>query len=345
MPQVICPKCGSEIPEGTIICPNCQFDIRDFNQEAEEELTALLNSQKVSGDDDEQGETDAPSSGETPPAENNVRAVKKKSAPKPEEGVSEQPADQPAKAENLAEEEETPVSPPAAKKKKEKKPKEKKPKTPKEPKEKSPKGPKEKKPLPAFAVTLLCVVVAAALGFCSALFFFGDLFPTAQEEFAVTAANAVNSKLNVNEKLCVYKAYVKQTGTVEECILYAIIDYSDTVSVTRYRVVFDRDTPSVINIYYPVDETSRAYLDMKNSDDPQTRIQASVLKNYSDTIEAAHREILIGSPAWVEVDISKINGKITSQQTRNTGSSVTPDQKPNTSKDADIADLEDGAGD
>lgn len=333
MPQIICPKCGSEIPEGTIICPNCQFDIRDYNQEAEEELTALLNSQKVSGDDDEQGETDGSSAGETPPAENNVRAVKKKSAPKPEE-VSGQPAEQPAEAGSTDEEEEAPALPPAAKKKKEKKPKEKKPK-----------GPKEKKPLPAFVATLLCVVVAAALGFCSALFFFGDLFPTAQEEFAVTAANAVNSKLNVNEKLCVYKAYVKQTGTVEECILYAIIDYNDTVSVTRYRVVFDRDTPNVINIYYPVDETSRAYLDMKNSDDPQTRIQASVLKNYSDTIEAAHREILIGSPAWVGVDISKINGKITSQQTRNTGSSVTPDQKPNISRDADIADLEDGAGD
>lgn len=333
MPQIICPKCGSEIPEGTIICPNCQFDIRDYNQEAEEELTSLLNSQKVS-DDDEQGEADASSSGETPPAENNVRAVKKKSAPKPEEGASEPPAEQPAEAESPAEEEELPASPPASKKKKKKKPKEKKPK-----------GPKEKKPLPAFAVTLLCVVVAAALGFCSALFFFGDLFPTEQEEFAVTAANAVNSKLNVNEKLCVYKAYVKQTGTVEECILYAIIDYNDTVSVTRYRVVFDQNTPGVINIYYPVDETSRAYLDMKNSDDPQTRIQASVLKNYSDTIEAAHREILMGSPAWVGVDISKINGKITSQQTRNTGSSVTPEQKPNTSKDADIADLEDGAGD
>lgn len=331
MPQIICPKCGSEIPEGTIICPNCQFDIRDYNQEAEEELTALLNSQKVSGGDDEQGETDASSSGETPLVENNVRAVKKKSASKPEEGASDQSADQPAEAESVAEEEEAPVSPPVTKKKKEKKPREKKP--------------REKKPLPVFVVTLLCVVVAAALGFCSALFFFGNLFPTEQEEFAVTAANAVNSKLNVNEKLCVYKAYVKQTGTVEECILYAIIDYNDTVSVTRYRVVFDRNTPNVINIYYPVDETSRAYLDMKNSDDPQTRIQASVLKNYSDTIEAAHREILIGSPAWVEVDISKINGKITSQQTRNTGSSVTPDQKPNISGDADIADLEDGAGD
>lgn len=334
MPQIICPKCGSEIPEGTIICPNCQFDIRDYNQEAEEELTELLNSQRVSGGDDEQEEADASSAGETPPTENAVRAVKKKSAPKPEGGAPEPSAEQPAEAESAAKEGEAPALPPAAKKKKEKKPKEKKPK-----------GQKEKKPLPAFVITLLCVVVAAALGFCSALFFFVDLFPTEQEEFAVTAANAVNSKLNVNERLCVYKAYVKQTGTVQECILYAVIDYSDTVSVTRYRVVFDREKPGVINIYYPVDETSRAYLDMKNSDDPQTRIQASVLKNYSDTIEAAHREILMGSPAWVEVDISKINGKITSQQTRNTGSSVTPDEKPNVSRDADIADLEDGAED
>ncbi len=333
MPQVFCPKCGSEIPEGTIICPNCQFDLRDFNQEAEEELTALLNSQKVSGDGEREDSGES-SQGETPSAENNIRAVRKKSAPKPEEEASGRSEEQPAKAEGVGEEEEEPTSPPAGKKKKEKKPKGKKAKEP-----------KEKKPLPAFVITLLCVVVVAALGFCSALFFFGDLFPTAQESFAVTAANAVNSKLNVNEKLCVYKAYVKQAGTTEECILYAIIDYNDTVSVTRYRVVFDRNTPNVINIYYPVDETSQAYLDMKNSDDPQTRVQASVLKNYSDTIEAAHREILIGSPAWVEVDISKINGKITSQQTRNTGSSVAPQEKTGVSEETDIEDLEDGAGD
>lgn len=335
MPQILCPKCGSEIPEGTIICPNCQFDIREFNQEAEEELTALLNAQNVPDEEaeTEPGETGGSSAEETAPAENNVRAVKKKSSAKAAE-LSAQAAELSGETADAPDGENAPASAPAPKKKKEKKSREKKTKEP-----------KEKKPIPAFVIALLCAVVAAALGFFSALLFFGDLFPTAQESFAVTAANAVNSKLNVNEKLCVYKAYVKQVGSTQECILYSIIDYNDTVSVTRYRVVFDRNTPNVINIYYPVDETSKEYLDMKNSDDPQTRVQASVLKNYSDTIDAAHREILIGSPAWTEVDISKINGKITSQQTRNTGSSVPAAGKPETSEDADIEDLEDGAGD
>lgn len=334
MPQVLCPKCGSEIPEGSIICPNCQFDIRDFNQEAEEELIALLNSQNPpDGEEAESGENGDSPAEEASSADGSVRAVKKKSAPKAEESAAQAAAPS-GEAADAPAEGDAPESAPAPKKKKEKKPKVKKPKEP-----------REKKPISSFAVTLLCAVVAAALGFFSAMLFFGDLFPTAQEDFAVTAANAVNSKLNVNEKLCVYKAYVKQTGSVQECILYSIIDYNDTVSVTRYRVVFDRNTPNVINIYYPVDETSKAYLDMKNSDDPQTRVQASVLKNYSDTIEAAHREILIGSPAWTEVDISKINGKITSQQTRNTGSSVPSAAQPDRSEDADIEDLEDGAGD
>lgn len=349
MPQVFCPKCGSEIPEGTIVCPSCEYDIQDYNKEAETELNTLLSAKKLS--DGEQAEDEAEDeaeeaktaeseaasqpSEETPPLDTEnenppIRVVKKKSAPKAEE-ASADPPQASAETGEADSREDAAVSAPAPKKKKEKK----------APKEKSaPKEKKPRKPIPSFVVTLLAVVVAAALGFCAAMLFFGDLFPTAEEDFAVTAANAVNSKLNVNEKLCVYKAYVKKANSTDECILYAIIDYSDTVAVTRYRVVFDRNTPGVINIYYPVDETSGAYLSMKNSDDPQERIQASILKNYSDTIEAAHREISIGSPGWVEVDISKINGKITSQQTRNTGSSVSTETRP-ASADEDIEDLAD----
>lgn len=331
MPQVFCPKCGSEIPEGTIICPNCEYDIREYNKEAETELNSLLSAKKLSdGEEAETAESEAASepTEETPPLDPTgapIRVVKKSSAPKAEGGGSANPTQGSAETGEADPEEDAAAPAPAPKKKKEKK---------------APKEKKPRKPMPSFVITLLAVVVAAGLGFCAALLFFGDLFPTAEEDFAVTAANAVNSKLNVNEKLCVYKAYVKKTASADECILYAIIDYHDTVSVTRYRVVFDRNTPSVINVYYPVDETSSAYLDMKNSDDPQTRIQASVLKNYSDTIEAAHREILIGSPAWVEVDISKINGKITSQQTRNTGSSVSAETRSGSAND-DIEDLVD----
>ncbi|MCM1334856.1 MAG: zinc-ribbon domain-containing protein [Bacteroides sp.] len=343
MPQVFCPKCGTEIPEGTIVCPSCGYDIQVYNNEAETELNSLLNAKKISdGEAAEnggaassegasatsgEGASPAPDAAGTP-----VRAVKKKSAPKSEE-TSPDPSEETAETaggspdeEGSEKEEDAGLAAPSQKKKKAKK-------------EKKPKEKKTRKPIPPFVITLFAVVVAAALGFCASLLIFGDFFPPAEESFAVTAANAVNSKLNVNEKLCVYKAYVKTTASADECILYAIIDYRDTVSVTRYRVVFDRSDPSVINVYYPVDETSDAYLAMKNSDDPRERIQASVLKNYSDTIEAAHREIQIGSPAWVEVDISKINGKITSKQTRNTGSSVTAEQTLIPEDDEDIADL------
>ena len=75
-----------------------------------------------------------------------------------------------------------------------------------------------------------------------------------------------------------------------------------------------KDNSKVINIYYTVDENDADYLAMKNSEDPEVRIQASMLKNYSDSIEAAHREISIGTPTWVSVDAAEINSNITSKQ-------------------------------
>lgn len=68
----------------------------------------------------------------------------------------------------------------------------------------------------------------------------------------------------------------------------------------------------MVNIYYTIDENSPEYLALKNSADPEERIQASVLKNYSDGIESAHREISIGTPSWVSVDISEINSSLSS---------------------------------
>ena len=61
---------------------------------------------------------------------------------------------------------------------------------------------------------------------------------------------------------------------------------------------------------------------MRDSEDPEIRIQASVLKNYSDEIEAAHREISIGAPTWVSVDISEINSNITSVQRKSVENSA-----------------------
>jgi len=210
----------------------------------------------------------------------------------------------------------------------------------KEPKLKIPKKKSEKGSV-SFVITLIAAVVAAALGFFVSLFIFGDIFQTEEEKFAIMAANSVNSKLNVNEQLFVYKAYVNFGAASDECIIYAVKDYKERVSATKYRVVVNNNNPGVINIYYQIDETSEEYLAMKNSEDSEIRVQASVLKNYSDSIEAAHREILIGSPKWVKVDISEINSNINSQQSRTAvpaGANLENDVSENSGDD--IADLE-----
>ncbi len=378
MPELYCPQCGSLIPEGQAVCPNCAFDLAAYDQEAENEFNALLNaankklSEETDGLEQEQDPVPAPEkTGTVSQSQIDALLVGGAAAQTGTDGgakpaparVSAAPAGSPASADSSAsanspasadlsasaaaemtgESPQNEDSVPAPEKKT------KKPKPEKKPKEKAGKAGKEKaekekkprKPLPAFVVTLLAVIVAAALGFCAALLFFAVPSRTAEESFALSAANAVNSRLNVNEQLFIYKAYVKQGSAADECILYALVDYSDMVTVTRYRVVVSHDAPGVINIYYPVDETSQAYLDMKNSEDPEVRIQASVLKNYSDTIENAHREIQIGSPAWKKVDVSKINGAITSQQTRGTGSSGGT-QTAAAEDTEDIEDLENG---
>lgn len=147
MPQVFCPKCGSEIPEGTIICPNCQFDIRDYNREAEEELTSLLTAQKGPDDADaEPAQTSeaAAASSDAAQPEGAPCARSGKSAPKTEEAENRQTAEQPEETESGDGGEEPPPS--VILPQKEKKPNEKKakaPKTPKVKKAKEPKKPKE----------------------------------------------------------------------------------------------------------------------------------------------------------------------------------------------------------
>lgn len=358
MPEIYCPQCGNLIPEGQTVCPGCGFDLAEYDEEAQEEFNELLNAanKKLSeeSEDSEDGGNDGNSvnnGGEQPaakdaaisqnqldalmggqvvdltetepakPAKPEKPAKKVKKAKKQPE--AEAPAAEP-EAPEMAEMAETPEKTENAGKEqtaqKEKK--------------------KVKRSIPSFIITVLAVVVAAALGFCVAALMFTDFIRPAEEQFAVTAANAVNSRLNVNEKLFIYKAYVKQGSASDEAILYAVVDYGDAVTVTRYRVVVNRADTSVINIYYPVDETSQAYIDMKNSDDPEVRIQASVLKNYSDTIENAHKEILMGSQSWKKIDVTKINGNITSRQTRKTGFSEGT-QPASAAEDGDIPDLED----
>ena len=295
---IYCPQCGGEIPEKETICPSCGFDLDTYEEkeagdQQTEEFNEILDAanKRLS----EENAANPSSKNEEPSAELPEGAKKVASA---EEAGAEKASDDKKESSEEAEQPEITEAPKAKPKKKK----------------------REKKGVSPAFVTFLAVIVAGALGFCAAMLMFGDTVKTAEESFAIRAANAVNSRLNVNEKLCVYKAYVRSGSGEEECLLYAVIDYDDTVTVSKYRVVVDKSSPEVINIYYTLDENDPVYIAMKNSDDSKTRIQASLLKNYSDSIEEANREIQIGSPSWKQIDISKINSAITSEQVRTTSS-------------------------
>lgn len=296
MATIYCPQCGGEIPEKETICPSCGFNLDTYEEneadEQSEEFNELLDAANKRLSEENAANPTAKSveevSAELP------AGAKKVTSASSDDGSADKISDEGKPAEEEVEyNEESEATKAGSKKKK-----------------------REKKGVSPAVVTLLAIIVAGALGFCSALLMFGDAVKTEEESFAIRAANAVNSKLNVNEKLCVYKAYVRNGSGEQECLLYAVIDYDDAVTVSKYRVVVDKNSPDVINIYYTLDETDPDYIAMKNSDDAKTRIQASLLKNYSDSIEEAHREIQIGSPSWKQIDISKINSAITSEQVR-----------------------------
>lgn len=177
---------------------------------------------------------------------------------------------------------------------------------------------KEKKPpnkaLIHIIATVGAVIVALALGFCVSMLMFSDFIKTGGESFAIKAANAVNSQLEINSEFYVYKAYYKAGAASEECLLYGVVSYGGETKTDMYRVVINHDKPNIINVYYTLDENNESYIAMKNSEDEKLRIQASVLKNYSDTIIQADREIQINSPVWEKIDCTKINRGINSKQ-------------------------------
>lgn len=350
MAVIYCPQCDSEIPEKTAVCPSCGFNL-DTYEEDENSFNALLseankklgedNSSVISGmaisdkiDDLLDGNIVDLTPEEAEDAPPPAAPVAPPSVPKAETAPQSEPETKAAQSEEPQKKE---------KPKKEKKVKEKnvKEKKVKEPKIKLPKPEREKGSV-SFLITVVTAVVAAALGFFVSLFVFGDVFQTEEEKFAIMAANSVNSTLNVNEQLFVYKAYVNFGAASNECVLYAVKDYKEKISATKYRVVVNKDNSAVINIYYQIDETSEEYLAMKNSDDPEVRIQASILKNYSDSIEAAHREIMIESPNWIKIDISEINSNINSQQSRTavTAAAALENDVSESGSGEDIEDLE-----
>lgn len=181
---------------------------------------------------------------------------------------------------------------------------------------------KEKKPpnkaLIHIIATVGAVIVALALGFCVSMLIFSDFIKSGGESFAIKAANAVNSQLSVNSEFYVYKAYYKAGAASDECLLYGVVAYGGETKTDMYRVVINHDKPNIINVYYTLDENNPDYIAMKNSEDEKVRIQASVLKNYSDTIVQADKEIQINSPAWEKIDCTKVNRGINSQQIKTT---------------------------
>ncbi len=187
-------------------------------------------------------------------------------------------------------------------------------------KEKAPKEKKEKKPLDPVTLwrilTVAAAVVALALGFCICLLMFTDVIKSGNDQFAIRAANAVNSKLRMNTDFYVCRAYVNNGTLADECMLYGYTSYEGKEKLDMYRVVVEKNAPSIVNIYYTIDENSTEYIAMKNSDNSKDRISASQLKYHSDAIYAADMEIQINSPKWEKIDCAMLNKNITSVQSR-----------------------------
>lgn len=289
MATIYCPECGGEVPENETICPACGFDLDKYEEKTDgDEFNELLDAANKRLSEEGSASSSNTASADPEPA---LPTGAKKVSVETLKQASE-PAAEPPK--NVQSEENPPSQTETENNKKK----------------------REKKGAPRVLITFLAVIIAAALGFSVAMFMFTDVVNSAEENFALRAANAVNSTLSVNEKMCVYKAFVRCGAGANECILYYVTDYNDEANTAVCRVVVEKDTPDIINVYFSIDENDSDYIAMKNSADAQTRVQASILKNYSDSIDEARREIRIGAPSWTKIDISKINGSITSEQVR-----------------------------
>ncbi len=316
MAVIYCPDCDSEIPENETICPSCGFDLATFDTE-EEEFNDLLSAANMKLSEEaveapasenknisiSQSQIDALLDGNVVDLTGLDAAVSRVSEKAAAEGNEKKPEEKKPEESNNDTASENKTAPG-------KKPKKEKVKKEKPVKQKNPSD----KPALSMVVTIAAAVVSLALGFCVAMFIFMDAPQTKEEAFAVRSANALNSILGVNERLFVYDAYVRTGAALDECMLYAITEYDGEVTASKYRITVNKTDANTINIYYVLDETSPEYLAMRDSQDPEVRIQASVLKNYSDQIEDAHREISIGTPSWISVDVSEINSNITSIQ-------------------------------
>lgn len=185
-------------------------------------------------------------------------------------------------------------------------------------KKKEPKPKKERKPINKVLIKRLIIVatviIALCVGFLAPLIMFTDFIKTDSEKFAITAANAVNSRLRLNTEFYVYRCYVSKGAAAEECMLYGLTSYGGVEKLDIYRVVVENDDPETINIYYTVDVNSEEFQKQLNSSNAEDRIQAAQRQYHND--ETMQRDTLIkeGSEDWEKVDCAVVNRHITSEQ-------------------------------
>ncbi len=182
---------------------------------------------------------------------------------------------------------------------------------------------KEKKPINKVLIKRLAIVaailIAGCVGFMVPILMFTDFIKSDNEKFAITAANAINSTLELNTSLYIYECYVNNGTAANECMLYGLTSLGSEEKLDIYRVVVEKDDPNTVNVYHTVDEQNPAFQNMLNSADREIAMQAvQLLYHYENTL-AADKEIKSGSEKWEEVDCVVVNRNINSPQNNTKG--------------------------
>lgn len=197
--------------------------------------------------------------------------------------------------------------------KKKKKPKEKKPKPKKDKPDKSSstKSAKSKKSKGSGISSVLAVVVALAIGlaggFFGKMFFFPEFVSPDCQEFAEKAVKSVNHVKESGEKIFVMEAYVKDFTNSRQCIIRAVSEKDNNAEIKWYRVKVDNDDKQKIHVYLQLSQEE--YESLKNSDNKEDQIRASVLMNAQSETERCVEEMKNGD-GWESANTALLNNAI-----------------------------------
>lgn len=153
------------------------------------------------------------------------------------------------------------------------------------------------------------VLVSLLVGF--GLCFYIFVYPkyTDAQKAANRAASAVDALSGDDVTTVVYDAYTKVLSANTETIIYvAAVNKDTTAEYLCYRVVIEKGAESPVKIYERFDE--KRYETLKNSENAQDRVAASVMKNYGEIFEKSITEIKDGSENWVRNDVVFINEEL-----------------------------------